>query len=56
MDHNNITSALRNIKKLCRDGHSEQKLGMLTIGAVLFHDNARPYTAARTRSLLQHFN
>jgi histone-lysine N-methyltransferase SETMAR len=31
---------------------------MLTYGIVLLHDNARPHTstAARTRTLLEHFN
>jgi hypothetical protein len=29
---------------------------MLITGVVLFHDNARPSTAARTRALLEHFN
>jgi hypothetical protein len=29
---------------------------MLTSAVVLFHDNARPHTAARTRALLEHFN
>jgi transposase len=29
---------------------------MLTTGAVLLHDNARPHTAARTRALLEHFS
>jgi hypothetical protein len=29
---------------------------MLSSGAMLAHDNARPYTAARTRELLEHFN
>jgi transposase len=29
---------------------------MLTTGAVLLHDNARPHTAAHTRPLLGHFN
>jgi transposase len=31
---------------------------MLTVGVVLFHDNARPHTStgSRTRALLEHFN
>jgi histone-lysine N-methyltransferase SETMAR len=29
---------------------------MLTSSVVLLHDNARPYTAAHTRALLEHFN
>jgi histone-lysine N-methyltransferase SETMAR len=29
---------------------------MLTSGVVLLHDNARPYTAGRTRALLEHFS
>jgi histone-lysine N-methyltransferase SETMAR len=29
---------------------------MLTHGAVLLHDNARPHKAARIRALLEHFN
>jgi hypothetical protein len=29
---------------------------MLTSGVVLFHGNARPHTAARTRALLEHIN
>jgi hypothetical protein len=30
--------------------------GMLIFGIVFLHDNVRPYTAAHTRSLLEHFN
>ncbi|XP_023714684.1 histone-lysine N-methyltransferase SETMAR-like [Cryptotermes secundus] len=33
-----------------------KKLGMLTYGSVLFHDNVRSRKAARTRALLEHFN
>jgi hypothetical protein len=29
---------------------------MLTYGVMLLHDNVRPYTATRTRALLEHFN
>jgi hypothetical protein len=29
---------------------------MLTAGVVLLHDNTRPHKAARTRTLLEHFN
>jgi transposase len=29
---------------------------MLTPCVVLIHDNARPYTTARIRALLEHFN
>jgi hypothetical protein len=29
---------------------------MLTYGVVIFHDNVRPYSAARTRTLLENFN
>jgi transposase len=29
---------------------------MLTSGVVLFHDNARPRTIARSRALLEQFN
>jgi transposase len=29
---------------------------MLPSGVVLFHDNARPHTVARTRALLEHMN
>jgi hypothetical protein len=29
---------------------------MLTFGAVLLHDNARPHTAAHTPALQEHFN
>jgi hypothetical protein len=29
---------------------------MLTSGVLLPHDNVRPYTAARTRALLEYFN
>jgi hypothetical protein len=32
------------------------KHGMLTYSVVLLHDNARPYTPARNRALLGHFN
>jgi hypothetical protein len=31
-----------------------KRRGMLTYGIVLFHDSARPHTAARTRILLEH--
>jgi hypothetical protein len=30
--------------------------GMLTSSVLLFHDNARPHTAASTQALLEHFN
>jgi histone-lysine N-methyltransferase SETMAR len=33
-----------------------KRCGMLTSGVVLFHDNARPNTTARTRTLLELFN
>jgi transposase len=29
---------------------------MMTYGIVLFHDNARPQSAALTRTLLEHFD
>jgi hypothetical protein len=43
------------LKKLCRAIQSKRR-GMPTSGVVLFHDNVRPHTAARTRALLEHFN
>jgi transposase len=30
--------------------------GMLTLDIVLFHDNARQHTVARTRAILEHLN
>ena len=32
-----------------------KRRGLLTSGVVLLHDNARPHTAARTRTLLEQF-
>jgi hypothetical protein len=55
--HNNITSVLRNIKKLLWAIQNKSP-GMLKSSALLLHDNARVYTsiAAHTRALLEHFN
>jgi hypothetical protein len=50
--HNNVRSVLRNTKKLRKADHSEQKAWN---AVVLLHNNARSYTAARTRALLEHF-
>jgi hypothetical protein len=33
-----------------------KRCGMLTPGVVLVHDNACPYTTARTQALLEHFD
>jgi hypothetical protein len=33
-----------------------KRRGMLTSGVVLLHGNERPYTVARIRALLEHFN
>jgi histone-lysine N-methyltransferase SETMAR len=55
-DHNNVRLVLRNAKKKLRMAIRNKRHGMLTYGVVLFHDNARPHTAARTRALLEHFN
>jgi hypothetical protein len=54
-DHNNFSSVLRNTKNL-GSAIQNKRRGMLTYGVVLLHDNARPYTAARTWELLVHFN
>jgi hypothetical protein len=54
-DHSNVRSVLRKAKNLCRVIQSKSR-GMLTPGVVLLHGNARPHTAARTRTLLEHFN
>jgi hypothetical protein len=54
-DHNNIKSVLQNTKKNCI-GHSEKKAWNACTDAVLLHDNARPYTAAQTQAVLEHFN
>jgi hypothetical protein len=45
------------LRKL-RRAIQNKRHGMLTYGVfiVLLHDNARPYTAAPTRALLEHFN
>jgi hypothetical protein len=43
------------LKKLLRP-FKKKILGMLTSGAVVLHDNARPRTAAHTRALLAFFN
>jgi histone-lysine N-methyltransferase SETMAR len=43
------------IKKL-HAAIQNKRRGMLTSDIVLFHDNTRPHTAARTRALLEHFN
>jgi transposase len=43
------------LKKL-RRAIQNKRGGMLTPGVVLLHDNLRPRTVARTRSLLEHFN
>jgi hypothetical protein len=45
------------LKKL-RRGIQNRRRGMLTYGVfvVLLYDNACPHTAARTRTLLHHFN
>jgi histone-lysine N-methyltransferase SETMAR len=43
---------LKNIRKAIQ----KKRRGILTYGAVPLHDNARPYTAARTRPLLEDLN
>jgi hypothetical protein len=43
------------LKKL-RRAIQNKRSGMLTSGVVLFHNSARPHTAARTRALLENFN
>jgi hypothetical protein len=42
--------------KIVRRAIQNKMRGMLTHGVVLFRDNARPHTAARTRVLLEHLN
>jgi histone-lysine N-methyltransferase SETMAR len=44
------------ILKKVRRAIQNKRRGMLTSGVVLVHDNARPHTAACTRTLLEHFN
>jgi transposase len=46
-DHNYVIIVLRNTKILRRTIQNAD---------VLFHDNARPNTTARSRALLEHFN
>jgi hypothetical protein len=53
-DHDNVTSLLRNTKQLLRTNQKKRHI-MLTSGVVLFHNNARPHTAARTRAPVVHF-
>jgi histone-lysine N-methyltransferase SETMAR len=43
------------LKKM-RGGLPNKRRAMLTSSIVIFHDTARPHTAARTRALLEHFN
>jgi transposase len=43
---------LQNVHKAIQN----KRLGLLTSGVVLFHDNAYPHTAAHTRALLEHIN
>jgi histone-lysine N-methyltransferase SETMAR len=43
------------LRKL-RRAIQKKRRGMLTSGVVLLHGYARPYTAARTLALLEHFN
>jgi hypothetical protein len=54
-DHNKVRSVLPNTKKLRRAILNKSR-EMLTSSAVLLHDNARPYTTARNRALLEYFN
>jgi histone-lysine N-methyltransferase SETMAR len=42
--------------KELRKAIQKERRGMLTFGLVLIHYNAHPHTAARTLSLLEHFN
>jgi hypothetical protein len=53
-DHNNVRSASRNNKNNRRAVNKWR--GMLTSDIVLLHDNGGPHTAARTPTLLEHFN
>jgi hypothetical protein len=39
-----------------KKANQNKRYGMLTSGVVLLHENERPYTAGRTRALLEHFN
>jgi transposase len=47
-----IAKRLRKLRRAIQN----KRCGMLTSGVVLLHDNARLYTAARTRTLLEHFS
>jgi hypothetical protein len=44
------------LNKLRTAGHSEQRTWNADILSVLLHSNERPYKAARTQALLEHFN
>jgi transposase len=46
------SEALKKLRRAIR----KKRRGTLISGVVLLHDNARPHTAARTRSLLAHLN
>jgi hypothetical protein len=54
-DHNNVRNVLRNTK-ITRKAIQNKRRGMMTSGLVLLHDNSHPHTAARIRTLLEHFN
>jgi transposase len=41
--------------KVLRRSIQNLRRGMLTYGIVIFHDNARPHRALRTRTLLERF-
>jgi hypothetical protein len=43
------------LKTLSRAIQNKRR-GILTLGIVLLHDNARPHIAAHTQALLEHFN
>jgi hypothetical protein len=54
-EHNNVASVLRRTTNLSSTIQNRRR-GILTSGVVLVYDNARPHAAARTRTLLEHFN
>jgi hypothetical protein len=49
--HSNVRSTLQNTRAI-----QNKCYGILASGIVLLHNNARLYTAAHTRALLEHFN
>jgi histone-lysine N-methyltransferase SETMAR len=55
-DHNDARSVPRKRNEMLPWAILSKRMGMLTSGVVLLHDNAYPHSAARTRALLVHFS